>query len=198
MGPTIHETAHYWANHLKVPGIGTGTSHWEHAGVNGSLGGFNPSMLVDAATQGPLTSSTTKVNVAPYSPCTGGDGKAYGKLELYLMGLLPKEEVGDIIVLENAQMKMGVTPWEVTISGWKRVTMDDIVARHGEAKPLNQPEYRGAFILWTQAPASAEQIAWVERWARIFSGEEDGGDRLSFSKATGDRASMTTKLSVPA
>lgn len=194
-GPTIHETAHAWANFLDVPGFAEEQTHWGFTGVNGSLGGFDPGTLRDAATGGEITAETRTVRVAAFGPATSNDGKGYGKLELYLMGLIPPSDVPDTIVLKDPQVKdWKAAEFEISISGHSKITIADVIAAHGQAVLLQQPAYRGAFILVTPEPDDAAATR-VERWAQVFGGELQGDNGLlSFADATGGLATMNTRL----
>jgi hypothetical protein len=59
-----------------------------------------------------------------------------------------------------------------------------------------QTDFRAAFVLVTQTPATPDQLERIARWARRFSGEEvdPTSGVLSFGAATGGRATMTTRL----
>ena len=213
-GPTLHETLHHWGIALS-PALGVGregdqnfSGHWGTVGVHGQEGGFDPATLrcVDppdarppACRPGP--GGEIRVSVAPFSSfANGGDSVPYAPLELYLMGLVPRAEAGGpYLVLDGARLvdwPEGSRRQTWAITGTRTFTLDDVVRLHG-ARPLAAPgdrALRGAFVLFSAAPISAERMARLERWAAVFGDDVTDPRLLSFNRATGGRATMSTRL----
>jgi hypothetical protein len=215
-GPTIHETLHYWATFLDARfGFGRDRdqgfgAHWGVAGVHGQHGGFDPATLrcSTPAEQpppcAPDADGVTRVSMAAFGPtANGGDSQAYAPLELYLMGLLPRAEVpSPVLVLDGAHFVRQDTATRrmiFEITGTHAVTMDDIVAVHGErpAAAAGDRAFRGAFVSFSDAPLSAERMDALERWAAVFGNAATSRGLLSFEAATGGRATMDTRLEPP-
>ena len=115
-GPTLHEISHYWANKFnfdfnEAPYYRLGDSgHWSYLGFfggKGQLGGYDANTLEQTKdTDGSdLTFTDSKNNLwKVYSAesfgwnANGAGRIPYNDLELYLMGMIPKSDVADIMV----------------------------------------------------------------------------------------------------
>jgi len=116
-GPTLHEISHYWANKFRFdfneePYYRLGTSgHWGYLGFfggRGQLGGYDANTLRgEKDTDGGdlvYTSDKSDTIWRVYSASSfswnanGGGRIPYNDLELYLMGMIPKSEVADLMV----------------------------------------------------------------------------------------------------
>jgi hypothetical protein len=215
-GPTLHETLHYWGMFLD-PRFGFGRdrdtnfgAHWGLAAVAGQLGGFDgttvrcvtpPTAMPPCA---PDADGLLRLSAASFGPnANGGDGRPFAPLELYLMGLLPRAEVpSPITVWEGGHfvsrdMATGRMTFEVRST--RTVSLDEIVALHGERPPAPPEDraFRGAFVAFSEAPLSSARMDALERWAAIFGGDETSRSIYSFARATGDRATMDTRLAPP-
>jgi hypothetical protein len=213
-GPTLHETFHHWGVRL-TSNLGFGREgarnfggHWGAVGVFGQEGGFDPTTLrcadpPDARPPGCRAAADGRMHVTVgrfSSYANGGDSIPYAPLELYLMGLIPRAEVGGpLLALDGAEM-LSDDPatrrmtWAIT--GTHPISMDDIVRAHGERPPAPPEEraFRGAFVLFSAQPVSAERLDRLERWAAIFGNEASDPRLLSFERATGGRATFSTRL----
>lgn len=213
-GPTLHETLHYWSMFLNASfGFGRDRdqsfgAHWGVAGTFGQHGGFDPMTLrcklpADAQPPGcmPDADGVTRVTMSTFGPnANGGDSKPYAPIELYLMGLLPRAEVGGpFIVLDGAHYVSTDTATRrmtFEITGSHTVSMDDIARAQGERAPASAEEraLRGAFVVFSAAPVSAQRMDALERWAAIFGNDVPHASLYSFERATGGRATMSTRL----
>jgi hypothetical protein len=212
-GPTLHETLHYWGMFFDARfGFGRDRDtnfgpHWGLADVAGQLGGFDLGSVRCAAPPdaappcAPDPDGLLRMTAATFGPnANGGDARAYAPLELYLMGLLPREEVpSPITVWEGGHFvsrdpRTGRMLFEVRAT--RTVTLDAIVALHGERPPAPPEEraFRGAFVAFSEAPMPASRLDALERWAAIFGDDEPSRSLLSFARATGGRATMNTRL----
>jgi len=110
-GPTLHEISHYWANKFrfdfkKEPGYRLGsTSHWGETsffGGKGQLGGSDANTF--KSENYTYTSQKTGKVWNLYSAdyygwnANGANRIPYNDAELYLMGMIPKSEVKDLIL----------------------------------------------------------------------------------------------------
>jgi hypothetical protein len=188
--PITHETMHQWGVHLD-PSFGfSGDQHWGFAGTNGVLGGFDPATIVDNG-DGTFT-------MARFSP-SGNDFSTtpFADLELYLMGLLPETDVEPIQVLQDVEITE-VTDESVTVSasGVQMVTIEDIIATHGERIPgfgSAQTEFRATFAVFSSRPLTDTELTFLDLQAEGFGAQELTGG-MSFYESTGGRAMMTTGL----
>ena len=109
-GPTLHEIAHYWANKFRFDyddgngyRLGSG-SHWGELsfyGGKGQLGGsYAPTLKAYNYTYEGKNNRSWILQSAEYYGwnANGGNSIGYNDVELYLMGLLEKSAVQDIIV----------------------------------------------------------------------------------------------------
>jgi len=115
-GPVLHEISHYWANKFDFdfnedPYYRLGSSgHWSYLGFfggKGQLGGYDAHTLEQTKDTdgGDLTFTDSDNNLwKVYSAesfgwnANGGGSIPYNDLELYLMGMIPKSDVADIMV----------------------------------------------------------------------------------------------------
>jgi hypothetical protein len=212
-GPFSHEIEHYWGVFLdRSFGFGVGkaynnAAHWGYAGVDGTLGGFDPKTLSCQTPAGAnLPNCTALPNgrfqyvVGSFNP--GGNGKPYAPIELYLMGLAPLAEVpSEIPVLQDAEDVPNsfdsMTGTEVVeAAGVKTITMADVTARHGVVSqlPETQRHFTSAFVVVSAAPASDEVMAEVALRAAAFGDRGQHPLTKSYAYDTGGRATMDTVL----
>ena len=209
-GPTLHETLHHWGIFLdRSLGIGQDRetnfgAHWGTVGVSGQHGGFvagsvrcaTPSNAMPPCAPGP--DGRAEYVIPAFGPtANGGDGVPYAPIELYLMGLAPASEVPPFEVLVDASFiefdeeddTIRMSAADLTMR-----TIDDVIALHGERPPAEQTEFRAAFAVVTTQPLSEADLAGYDIWAKIFSGVVESNFLLSFTDATGGRATMDARL----
>ena len=112
-GPTLHEISHYWANKFRFDAQSDGSdgyylgagAHWGYTGFyggKGQLGGFDAAQGNFQSENKSFTHNGTAWNLysADYfgTNANGGNGIPYNDVELYLMGMLPKSEVKDLLI----------------------------------------------------------------------------------------------------
>jgi len=213
-GPTLHETLHYWSMFLNASfGFGRDRdqafgAHWGVASVDGQHGGFDLATLrcvrpADAQPPGcmPDPDGVTRVTVGTFGPnANGGDSRVFAPIELYLMGLVPRAEAGGpFLVLDGAHFvsnDAATRRMTFEITGAHYVSLDDIVRAHGERAPAAPEDraFRAAFVVFSAAPVSAARMDALERWAAIFGNDLAHSALYSFERATGGRATMSTRL----
>jgi hypothetical protein len=110
---------------------------------------------------------------------------SYSPLDLYLMGMIPKEQVPPMLLIENAAIdKTQLPQLGATITGTpKTVTIDDIIATEGARIPdatTAQKQFNVGFVLLTRAgndaTAATQAIetlrkAWAGRFAELTQGK---------------------------
>lgn len=110
---------------------------------------------------------------------------SYSPLDLYLMGMVPKEQVPSMLLIENASIDKTQLPHlGDTITGTaKTVTIDDIIAAEGERisnAATAQKQFNVGFVLLTRAgdnATAATQVietlreAWAGRFAELTQGK---------------------------
>lgn len=209
-GPTLHETLHHWGTFLDQSfGLGRDRetnfgAHWGTAGVNGQHGGFLPGSLrceepADSLPPCAAGPDGRAVYVMPaFGPgANGGDGLPYAPIELYLMGLVPADDVPPFEVLVDAsfiEFVEATDTFRMSAAGIVTHTIEDIVALHGARPPAEQTDFRAAFAVVTAEPLSEADLAAYDTWAQIFGGVMASNFLTSFEEATGDRATMDVRL----
>lgn len=207
-GPALHELAHYWGNGLGLwPQLGFPTDrHWGETGVGGQLGGFRTDRLKclepadatpPACTRGP--DGRYEVHMPPFGTyANGGDNVPYGPLELYLMGLMPADEVPPIAQLVDARRlnpDSHITEALYSVADVRFVTAAEISATTGGPPPERLDAARPlrvAFALVTPTP-DPDGLARVTAQAREFS-SIDLAPRYSWCTATGGRSVLRADL----
>lgn len=199
-----HELGHHWINGLDFGPFAQGISHWPYstmgAGVMGiSIGGRNGAGGVFACQiEATATGFTLRRLSAP---------AVFNDFDLYLMGLMPPEEVAPQWVF-NDQKAAALQPCSGSLpaSAMSRVTVQDIVAGAGPRSPshLQAPRrFRVATVLVTRdGLASAQTMAYFSAMALRAEAREplslQEGRLLStdlpFYAATRGRAVLHTHL----
>jgi hypothetical protein len=119
---------------------------------------------------------------------TVGATYTYSRLDQYIMGLLGKEDVSPMMLVENkyGTVLIASSPPEVgvTFGGNRRdITIDSIIAANGTRVPsvYQSPKvFRQAFVLLSKSglPATQDQIAKVQRirdeWVKFFNAQTGG------------------------
>ncbi len=196
-GPSLHELMHQWGNYSLATGALTAYtfddnvmaatdameqleagSHWGVSSVNGQLGGFDASTLVELG--------DNWYSAAPFGTfANGGNSVPYGNFELYLMGLIPPEEVEDVILFKGLQATAGQFFDESKWYAQEKVTVsiEDVIEKLGPRVPdhnQSQKEFRILTLVLTDDPLSEQEWTDFSQQAKDF--EE------TFSWATGGRA----------
>lgn len=196
LGALYHEIAHQWGVHLEraLELEDRNTAHWGTVDFKGYLGG------TELADNG---DGTFEVLQPRFSNPT-----RFAPLELYLMGVLPADEVPAVKVLrgvDDRTLSVGdvVEPESVRV-----VTMADIIDIHGSRRPsaadIETPKtFRvGTVLLTPGRMASAAEMTYyssILRHASSRSAIDPSLERLffgqpSFHTATGGHAELVTTL----
>lgn len=181
-GPFLHEIMHRWGNYI----IGS-DSHWPFSNINGHLGGFSNTDIVDHGK-------------GRYSASAIPRDHPYGPLELYLAGLIPPEDVPDIWIAYGERKKEWHDDYittTITANQVRTYTIEDIIAEHGPRIPdhtQSQKNFRVAVILLVGRyyPADKERLDWLSRDVTLMSreGPPDPYQEYNFYEATGGRATL--------
>ncbi|MCZ0941803.1 MAG: leucine-rich repeat domain-containing protein [Gammaproteobacteria bacterium] len=196
-GPSLHEIMHRWGNYVVKP-----HPHWGFTSAYGQLGGFRAEDLVDLGggryTAGVFSNFINGggVNGVPYSP-----------IELYLAGLIPPDEVPDLLVAEDAEWLRDDDGYLVRTDGGQPIftatrivtrAVEDIVAEHGIRTPdhtQSQRTFRAAAVLLideTRPVYESRLDSLSKEVAELSSVEETTRpyNFYTFHQATGGRAAM--------
>ena len=196
-GILLHELMHRWANHIfPSPSYG----HWAFISADGIVGGFDIEDLEDLG--------GGRYAVRNYWGGGGsfGSRRYFSPIELYLVGLVPPEQVPDLWVGEDVEWvldqdgEVALQEGEYRIFKPQRVriySIEDIIAEHGERVPdhtESQRDFRAAVILLIDEnhPATTGQLDLLTHYIDTFT--FPGMDRLNsvnFYEATGGRATIS-------
>ena len=146
-----HELLHRWAAHVHFMD-GTGQRNASLLGRDDAHWSF----LLD--TGGSVEYGNRWVDNGNGTFTSKPDRQFYSPLDLYLMGMLKKEEVPPFFYIESAGTDAGRLPEAgVTISGVRReVTVDQVIAAEGSREPgadAAQKQFRLGFVLLTRPGA---------------------------------------------
>jgi hypothetical protein len=161
-GRFLHELGHNWAAHLTGPSvlaqqIDRFNHHWGASSVGGVLGGWEPGSLVQLGAgrfRGLAAPAGVAVPIRPYAP-----------LELYLMGLARADEVPPIEVAVEP-VRFTADGDEFSTSGFRRVTIDDIIEANGPRAPAHDRAPRQlsiALVILAGAEPTASDWEYFER-----------------------------------
>src|SRR5207248_637476 len=190
-----HELAHQWVNQLSVPPLEQSIPHWPLSdlatGIMGCRAGRFPYEM--------RKEENEYVFVASPGP------KRFNDLDLYLMGLLPIDEVRPHVVLENQDIapRAGLKVGPVI-----EVTGEMIVAKVGPRVPdvrTSPKVFRLATVVLSEEPLSAEAMwfydyfsARAEATAELPVNPREGPQTtLPFYLSTGKRGRLITRLDLP-
>jgi hypothetical protein len=195
-----HEIAHAWGTVFgHTFGLiedyfeGMKYGHWvAEADINGQLSAFVSTddivgRLVDNK-DGTWRVEPQPEGTSPYSP-----------LELYLMGLIPPQDVPSVHLLVNPDYS---DPQHVTAERVITITINQLMeAEGGEREPSYpnaQTSFNAVFIVVSDEPFTDAERAFYSLVAQYFASRMEGEYYLTpFYTATGGRASLNVRLPVP-
>jgi hypothetical protein len=131
-------------------------------------------------------------------PATGNE--PYSPLELYIMGLIPPDEVPPIHLLSGLDVS---NPERVTAQSVRTVTIDDIVEADGVRTPpatASPIEFSVAFVVVQDLPFTDAEYAFFTLLSTELTYAADPSDfdlYAPFYWATGERATLKTELPLP-
>lgn len=191
-GPFLHEILHHWANYaiatIDLKGNDY-TAHWGVTGGNtkGQLGGFQQSTLKRDGNSYTVESFGVNAN--------GGNSVPYNQLELYLMGMIPVEEVEpfsvfrDVSDVENNYYNCSFTSTQEEI-----YTPQRLVDELGERKPNykeSQKDFRVLFVVVTNDDLTEEEVIHYNNMINEFCSNKKPEKNHNFYSATGGRGTFT-------
>jgi hypothetical protein len=210
-GPLYHEMMHEFGVNIRPITTLRIDSHWGAIGVNGVLGGFDGSTLRCFSPKGAMPphcdpapsgeKGRFRVLIKSFGTRVNNVGLGrFAPLELYLMGLLPPEEVEPVVWLDKPKRIKEFSSGSIDtyeVSGVQRLTMGEILAANGgKPRRLLPPEERVrrmAFVLVTEEPADPKHMEALSKTAKGV-GSVELYLPLSYCKATGGRSHVRTDL----
>lgn len=198
----LHELGHRWINFSEVPALAQSVPHWPISDLADGIMGFNiPGSRVGGSLQGPLVpAGGTDLRI----DCSLERDWTYRDLELYLMGLLPPEEVEPHIVFDRQDQSLACgSVWSGSTTV---VTVDDVIDVHGPRIPAfgEAPTvFRIATVVVSlDRLLSADEMAFFDHMAARGAAREPlfyssgfvSGTTSPFYLATGRRATLDPAL----
>jgi hypothetical protein len=194
-GPILHELMHVWANEYLDTGV---DGHWGYTGVGGQLGGFQRLVHVRDNFYKGFVERQTGFSLRS----NWGNSLPYSPLELYLMGMIPPEEVPPIPMAVDPKGDP-VHNGLFTASRIDTVCIEDLIKEHGPRQPDHiqaRLSFRGLVVLVSDAPVSPSLFDRVSEDVRLFALDEqpprnwrhrhNWWGKENFFSATGGRACM--------
>ena len=205
-GPFLHELLHYWGavdigqEYALVDGSYRTDVHWGTSDINGVLGGFDYKTLKRNVDGNPQKYWATSTRAQEW----GFDGFSqelsngyFAPLELYLMGLIPSDEVSDMHVFNDVTIDNNTWGDGTFYAKSETVfTMEDFVKKYGVRKPdyqESQKEFRAIVVVVTDQPVSDEHWSLIKTdlLKQETPGTVNDEKQTNFWEATGGRATLT-------
>ncbi|GAB5473529.1 MAG: hypothetical protein Mars2KO_16280 [Maribacter sp.] len=187
-GPFLHEIAHTWGNKGFIPTTVGG--HWGYASTAGQLGGFDALQDLGSNTYRGQMNGTNGFG----SFANGGNSVPYGNLELYLMGLIPFNELESVQVAVNPQP--GSSAGEFTAEAIDTYTPEALIMEHGARIPSyenSQKAFNALAVIISKEMLSDERIDTINTDLENFSrpaAPDNWGSSNNFWMATQGKASF--------
>ncbi len=196
-----HEIAHSWGAGIGVS-LGlieegqAGRYHWEaNSDIGGQLGYYY--FLPDG-----WVGHFADNGDGTWRLITNDVQEPYAPLELYMMGLIPPEQVPPVHILESPD----TTDHErITAASVRTVTIEQIIAAQGGARipayPGTQRDFTMAFIVTGEGPFNDAAYAYFSLLSYLLMSDDPPHSRTSlapFAWATGGRGTLDTRLPVDA
>ena len=198
-----HETGHQWINFLSSTAFAAGIPHWPKGDVAINVMGFS---IPGSGAGGDYSFTFTPNGLGGFVVGSGNvtNTQVFNSMELYLMGLMPPNEVGTFFVLnnQNLDLTLGQTlqPSDIT-----SVAVDDVVAVYGPRLPAStnaQKTFRCATVVLSEQLLDVYTMSFYDWFARRGEAKQRlnyasglvSGTCNPFYLATGGRAVMFTKI----
>ena len=196
----LHELGHQWINYLTLPAFQNSTPHWPVSDFASGMMGFS---IGTAKAGGLFPFNPVQQDADTWKLIPVNGTPVFNDLELYLMGLLPAEEVADHFIFENQNQPLQTNAiWKGPVSD---LTIEDIIQQYGAREPgvNNSPkEFRQGTIIVTAAPLTAIEMSFYDFFSARAELEQEVNVSSAFSKyigkpfylSTGQRAKLKTAL----
>jgi hypothetical protein len=198
----IHEIGHRWINFTRLGVLATGAPHWPLSSL-----AFGVMGLTDGA-RGPGVEFPYRITPAPNGFLLERVARArdFNELELYLMGLLPPEQVPPAIVFRDQRLIAQVQNGAVLPGPLDTVRVEHVIALEGTRNPpaaAAPRTFRVATIVLSRGRLlSGTEMSFFDVMAArgeaesvlAYSQGAVRGETRPFFLATGQRARLVTRL----
>src|SRR5262245_37461350 len=198
-----HEIGHQWISYLNFPPLSSGLPHWPYSSLGGGVMGIS----IAGTNVGGNFSCTVVQDNGVIRLLPRPEEPVFADLDLYLMGLVGPDQVGDAIVFDdqNAARTLGCSGQ--TFGGpVQRVSVQSVIGQVGPRLPASanaQRNFRIATIIVSRDALVSAEAMWLYSWlAARAEGRSPVPVHEGFSKvigkpffvATGGRATLDTLL----
>jgi len=157
----LHELGHQWINHLRIQPFAVGVPHWPYSTMASGVMGFS---IGGTGGQGGNYGCVITEDPRGYvlTPRVGAPG--FNDLDLYLMGLMPANEVRDQFVFADQSAAAQLPCSGVFTGAMTRVRIADVMGTLGARAPAfgaAPRTYRAATILVTRDGLAAPEMMWL-------------------------------------
>ena len=206
-GAFLHELMHNWGalnigqSYVDIDGnLFNDYVHWGISSINGMLGGFDLSTLERNVDEDP---NKYKAVCSLTDWCFGvvnSSNTEFAPLELYLMGLIPANEVPDIHYFTGISGSSLENPSKNGIFYAEEehiVTIEDLISKYGKRNPdytQSQKDFNVLTIVITKDPVNDREWALIEddiRKMQIPGKSGFNSGTKNFYEATGGRGTLT-------
>jgi len=187
LGPSLHELMHNWGNFgIKTHALfefGSNLNsfefipHWGFTGgsTKGQLGGFKQNTLKE-------NGNNTYTVGAFGCFANGGNSVPYNELELYLMGMIPIDQVGDFDVIKSITSQIDNKNGTYTFTALTRETYSPEImeSKLGQRLPSSsnaQRDFKALALVITDTPLT--KMEWKAIDDDIFQFSKNGPDNQS-------------------
>ena len=125
----VHEIGHQWINHLNAAPLDAGIPHWPISSMATGVMGWSLPGIAGGLFQCEVVQTGLNIELRPRTTAGG-----FVDLDLYLMGLLPHEEVGPNVVLTGLS-RLPVCNGQTYTGPTAPVSINDIRTRFGPREP---------------------------------------------------------------
>lgn len=194
-GPSLHELCHNWGNSMdSVPTEIRG--HWGRANIGGQLGGWKPNTLESLGANEYRAANPRTGTIGSWGGnANGGNGLPYSQFELYVMGLISANDVGQDIKIANDFQWIDTAAGTFSASSITTRTMAEVVAIDGPRLPdasSSQKTFRVLHLILTDTPLTTNQWADADEDVFNFSlAGDEGTSSYNFWEATEGQASLS-------
>lgn len=186
-----HELGHQWINFLGFAPLQAGVPHWPLSDLASDLMGFS---LPGDKAGGHFNYDLQPLGGGNYKMVPNNSPKGFSDLSLYLMGMVPANQVGSHFVFDNQQQQIvanGTLAGPVT-----SVSVNDVIAHFGARVPAAasaQKRFRIATILVTKgALAPVETMRLYDFFAARARAKTELAYSDGFAQATGKPFRLAT------
>jgi hypothetical protein len=218
-GPTLHEMMHTWANssfysralvkdslsptglkEIKYGAWEEGDTlsnghHWGVSTVGGQLGGFDK-LITNVDDESNKFQGIMKNKPGFGQNVNGGNSLPYSNLELYLMGVLPPDEVLPVKFFYKLSAKNKEEFYnEGKFYSDSVVTFDSEKIKRIAGNPdykVSQKEFKALIILVSHTIPTSKEIEEIDQYSTWFANPnyDNEPDLCNFYEATGGRATI--------